>query len=82
MPSVSKSQQRLMGLAYAIKTKKSSINDVDERYRDMVKKLVDGMSVKSLKKFAKTKHDGLPERVSDVKESKILKFNEYFLRNY
>lgn len=65
MPSKSKAQQRLMGVAYAVKKGDMQLSDVDSEYRDEVKGLVDGMSLKSLKKYAATKHDGLPERVPE-----------------
>lgn len=66
MPSVSKSQQRLMGVAYAVKSGDMEISDVDPAYRDKVKSMVDGMTKKSLKKYASTKHDDLPETVSEA----------------
>lgn len=65
MPSQSKSQQRLMGVAYAVKSGDMLLSDVDASYRDKVKELVDGMSLKDLKDFAETKHDDLPEEVSE-----------------
>lgn len=65
MPSTSKSQQRLMGVAYAVKSGDMQLSDVDVNYRDKVKDLVDGMSLKDLKDFAETKHDGLPEEVEE-----------------
>lgn len=65
MPSKSKAQQRLMGVAYAVKKGDMQLSDVDSEYRDDVKDLVDGMSLRSLKKYAATKHDGLPERVPE-----------------
>ena len=66
MPSVSKSQQRLMGVAYAVKSGDMKINDVDPAYREKVKGLVDGMTKKDLKKYASTKHEDLPETVSEA----------------
>ena len=65
MPSVSKSQQRLMGVAYAVKSGSMELKDVDAEYRDKVASLVDGMTKKSLKKYASTKHDKLPETVDE-----------------
>ena len=65
MPSVSKSQQRLMGVAYAVKSGDMEISDVDPAYRDKVKSMVDGMTKKSLKKYASTKQDDLPETVDE-----------------
>jgi len=66
MPSVSKSQQRLMGMAYAVKSGDMEISDIDPAYRDKVKSLSDGMTKKDLKKYASTKHDDLPETVSEA----------------
>ena len=65
MPSKSKAQQRLMGVAYAVKKGDIQLSDVDTSYKDEVKDLVDNMSLDSLKKYAATKHDGLPERVPE-----------------
>lgn len=61
MPSTSKSQQRLMGVAYAVKSGDMQLSDVDSAYRSKVKELVDGMSLKDLKDFASTPHEDLPE---------------------
>lgn len=70
MPSTSKSQQRLMGVAYAVKNGDMQLSDVDSNYRDAVKDLVDGMTLKQLKDFASTKHDNLPEKAKeDVEEN-------------
>lgn len=52
MPSVSLSQQRLMGQAYALKTGKIKLKDIDPDYRDKISKLADGMSKGDLKDFA------------------------------
>ena len=65
MPSVSKSQQRLMGVAYAVKSGDMELSDVDPAYRDKVKSLSDGMTKKDLKKYASTKHEDLPETVDE-----------------
>lgn len=61
MPALSKVQQRLMGMAYAYK--KGELDDKDASQE--VKDLADSMTLKQLKKFAATKHDGLPERVPE-----------------
>ena len=53
--SLSKSQQKLMGMVYAYK--KSDMKNAS----DEVKKIAKGMSLKDAKKFASTKHKGLPE---------------------
>jgi hypothetical protein len=65
MPSTSKTQQRLMGVAYAVKSGDMQLSDVDTDYRDKVKDLVDNMTTKQLKDFAETKHEGLPEVVEE-----------------
>lgn len=70
MPAKSKAQQRLMGLAYAVKQGYMSLNEVGEEYRNKVKELVNTMTVKQLKDFASTPQDGLPDTVeSDSNES-------------
>jgi len=65
MPALSKAQQRLMGTAYAVKKGDSKLSDIDPEYREEVKGLVDGMTLKQLKDFAATKHEGLPDRVEE-----------------
>lgn len=66
--SVSKAQQRFMGMVHA-KKKGEMKGGSDE-----VQKAADSMSDKEAKKFASTKHKGLPEK-KDVKESiKIISF--------
>jgi len=65
MPSTSKSQQRLMGVAYAVKKGDMTLDEVDAEYRDKVQELVANMTLKQLKDFASTKHDGLPDRVAE-----------------
>lgn len=54
-----------MGVAYAVKSGDMQLSDVDVAYRDKVESLVDGMTKKDLKKYAETKHDGLPETVTE-----------------
>jgi len=65
MPATSKSQQRLMGTAYAVKKGDTRINDVDPAYRDKVSELVSGMTLKQLKDYAETSHEGLPDKVAE-----------------
>jgi hypothetical protein len=54
-----------MGAAYAVKKGDSKLSDIDPEYREEVKGLVDGMTLKQLKDFAATKHEGLPDRVEE-----------------
>lgn len=73
MPSKSKSQQRLMGQAYALKTGEKKKKDLDPKYADEIQKLSKSMTKKQLRDFAKTNHGKLPEKV----EEKILNFDEF-----
>jgi hypothetical protein len=68
MPSTSKSQQRLMGVAYSVKKGDMQLSEVDADYRDQVQQLVDGMTLKQLKDFASTPHSGL-ETFLQVRET-------------
>ena len=68
MPSTSKSQQRLFGWALACK------RDPSKKCPSSVKKLADSMGEDELEKFAKTSHEGLPNK---VKESLDVIFSIY-----
>ena len=61
MPSTSKAQQRLMGMAYAVKTGEMNRSEAS----DEVLKLADTMTIKQLRDFASTKHESLPEVVDE-----------------
>lgn len=74
MPSVSKTQQRLMGQAYALKTGKKKKKDLDPKYADEISDLAKSMTKKQLKDFAGTKHDKLPEK---VEERRIMTFESF-----
>ena len=74
MPSTSKSQQRLMGMSYAVKKGAMKLSDIDTSYRGEVKDLVDSMTLKQLKDFASTPHKGLPEVVKENINTKIQDF--------
>lgn len=80
MPSKSKKQQRLMGAAYAYATGQNKnvpdyIKDVAKSFMKKGKK----KGTKSLRDFAKTKHKGLPEKVTKVEESlrHLVRFSEF-----
>jgi hypothetical protein len=66
MPATSKAQQRLMGMAYALKKGDMKPEDASQEVKD----LADSMTLKQLKDYAETKHEGLPDHVeeSDVNE--------------
>lgn len=65
MPSVSKSQQRLMGMAYAVKSGKKSLGDLPASVRSSVSRL-QSMTKDQLRKFASTDHEGLPAKKESV----------------
>jgi hypothetical protein len=76
MPAKSRSQQRLMAMAYQVKKFKETGDgmdplDVKPAYRSEVEDLANSMTLKQLKDFAETKHDNLPE---EVKESGLTGF--------
>ena len=60
-----------MGVAYAVKKGDMQLSDVDGDYRDKVKDLVDGMTLKQLKDFAETKHEGLPDVAENITPANI-----------
>ncbi len=78
MPARSRTQQRLMGQAYAYKTGDLKVKDMDPKYADEIKKIAKSMTKKQLKDFAETKHKGLPEK---VEESKVMKFSEFIIES-
>jgi hypothetical protein len=59
MPAVSKKQQRFMGMVHAYQ--KGELKDAPKS----VKKAAGSMTKKASKDFAKTKHKGLPEKISE-----------------
>jgi hypothetical protein len=66
MPAVSQNQQQLFGAALAYK--RGETKDVS----DEVKKLANSMSETELKKFASTKHSGLPKKVAKKESEEIV----------
>lgn len=78
MPSVSKSQQRLMGAAYA--WAKGYKKDAPESIKKIAKSFLKKgkrKGLKNLRDFASTKHKGLADKVEKVHENHILRFNEF-----
>lgn len=61
MPAASKAQQQLMGMAYALKKGEMDTKDASQEVKD----LADSMTLKKLKDFASTKHEGLPDKVEE-----------------
>lgn len=84
MPSKSKSQRRLMGMALAYKRGK-----LNNKYAsDEVKRISDEMSEKDLEDFAKTDEDDLPEKISknenyvSISESELKEIKKIIFKNY
>lgn len=67
--SVSIAQQRMMGQAYALKKGDIKLSDIDPEWQESIKKLADDMTLKDLEKFAKTKHDDLPNKIEEMKKT-------------
>jgi len=62
MPAQSKVQHRLMGSAYCVKKGKCRLSDFPPSMRVKIKQLINSMTLKQLRDFAKTKEKGLPYR--------------------
>ena len=75
MPSKSKSQQRFFGMVDDYK--KGKMKNASNK----IKKAANSMSMKDVKDFAKTKHDGLPETVENTIKSNTVRLTESELHN-
>lgn len=69
MPSVSTAQQRLMAQAYAIKMGAMEPEDLNPKYKKSIMDLSKKMTKEELRKYAETKHKGLPHHVSEEEMS-------------
>jgi hypothetical protein len=54
-----------MGAAYSVEKGDKELKDIPKSYRGKVKKVVDSMSKKQVKDFAKTKTKNLPDEVNE-----------------
>ena len=70
MPSKSKAQQRFFGMVDAYK--KGEMKNASSK----IKKAAKGMSMDDVKDFAETKHKGLPEKVEENMDKKIIRMTE------
>ena len=75
--SVSKKQHGLMGAAYSVEKGEKELKDIPKTYRKKVKDVVDSMSKKQLKDFAKTSK--LPEKV-ESKKDEVKKLEESIMK--
>tara|TARA_A100001515_G_scaffold124445_1_gene108694 strand:+ start:302 stop:1081 length:780 start_codon:yes stop_codon:yes gene_type:complete len=73
MPAKSKQQQKFMGLVHAYKKGEVPASKVSSAIKQAAK----SMSKKSVKKYAKTKHDDLPKKVSEQKNKAINIYKEF-----
>ena len=73
MPAKSKQQQKFMGLVHAYKKGEVPASKVSSAIKQAAK----SMSKKSVKKYAKTKHDDLPKKVSEQKNKHINIYAEF-----
>ena len=82
MPSVSKKQQRLMGMAYGYA--KGEMSKASDSVKKLSMSFIKGKrkgtkdykkNIKKLKDFVSTKHDSLPEKIT---EKHRLRFSEFF----
>ena len=72
MPSVSKKQQKFMGIVRAIQKGEADPSDFNKDAQDAAKK----MKKSSVKKYAKTKHKGLPtKKVNEAQVTKSIMTN-------
>lgn len=70
MPAKSKNQQQIMGMALAYKRGELSDEDVSTEVID----IANSMTEKQLRDFAKTKHEGLPDKVEEIVNKAIVRY--------
>jgi len=78
MPSTSKSQQRLMGMVHAYQKGELKTKGMDKDLLSKIKNMAKQMKPKSVKDFAETKHNKLPQKV----EKKMINFKYFSLLEY
>ena len=69
MPAKSKAQQKFMGMVHAYKKGEMKGSEASKDVKDAAK----GMKKSSVKKYAKTKHDGLPKKISENNKAELYK---------
>ncbi len=74
MPSVSKKQQKFMGIVRSIQKGEQPASKFSKDAQDAAKK----MKKSSVKKYAKTKHDDLPIKKESLSKSQIKKMRDEF----
>ena len=76
MPAKSQQQQKFMGLVHAFKKGEVPASKVSQAVKDAAK----SMTKKSVKKYAKTKHDDLPKKVSEKVNPEIKKIYQLLIK--
>jgi len=74
--AVSKKQQRFFGMVHALQKGELNTKGMSKRLKKNLQKTAAGISKHEAEKFAKTKHKGLPEKVSET-----LTFKQFLLLN-
>ena len=74
MPSVSKKQQKFMGIVRSIQKGEQPASKFSKSAQKAAKK----MKKSSVKKYAKTKHDDLPVKKESLSKSQIKKMRDEF----
>jgi hypothetical protein len=72
MPAISIAQQRLMAQAYAIKAGAMEPSELNPKYKKAIMNLADSMTKQELKKYASTKHKGLPQHVEEDLNEEVI----------
>ena len=72
MPSKSKAQQRFMGLVHAFNKGDVKGSEVSKKVKDVAK----GMKKSDVKKYASTKHKGLPEKKKIKEQVSYIQFTK------
>ena len=78
MPAKSKAQQRFMGLVRAVQKGEVPKSKVSKS----IKKVAKSMKDKEVKKYASTKHKGLPNKIEAKLEELIKKIDEKWSDKY
>ena len=76
MPAKSQQQQKFMGLVHAFKKGEVPASKVSQAVKDAAK----SMTKKSVKKYAKTKHDDLPKKVSEKVNPEMKKIYQLLIK--
>lgn len=74
MPAKSESQQRFMGMVHAHKKGELDSSSIPDDVMKKVRKTAKSMTDEEAKKYASTKHKGLPDKVSEARSMTFKSF--------